>query len=300
MITYVVGDLFESPAQVLVNTVNTVGVMGKGIAKDFKRIYPEMFTQYQSFCERGLFNVGQLWLYKTSHKWILNFPTKQHWRSKSKIEYIEAGLEKFAATHAIKGITSISFPRLGCGNGELDWKTEVQPLMEKYLKKLPIDIYIHLVDERTINKPEHRNIKEIEAWLRGEPESLAFVEFWKDLTQVLKKKHEFNLIGTDATFRASYNENSEEITINYQDIVTIDKESFVYLWQYIRDAGFTLAQNMPEGFDFYAPQIISVLTELPYIKPMRMSTNSDNLTEIGIQIKPTSLLNSVYNVAKPA
>ena len=142
MITYVIGDLLKSPADVLVNTVNTVGVMGKGIANDFKKIYPEMFTQYQKLCEKGLFNIGQLWIFKTKNKWVLNFPTKKHWRNPSKIEYIEAGLDKFVKTYAEKGITSISFPMLGCGNGELNWETEVRPLMEKYLKNIPIDIYI--------------------------------------------------------------------------------------------------------------------------------------------------------------
>ena len=144
MITYVVGDLFTSPAKVLVNTVNTVGVMGKGIAKDFKRIYPEMFERYQYFCEQGMFNVGQLWLYKTPHKWILNFPTKEDWRGKSKIEYLEKGLRKFKDTYDEKGIESISFPMLGCGHGGLDWEREVQPLMEKYLQPLPINVYIHV------------------------------------------------------------------------------------------------------------------------------------------------------------
>ena len=144
MITYVVGDLFTSPAKVLVNTVNTVGVMGKGIAYDFKRIYPEMFKEYQYFCEQGMFNTGQLWLYKTPHKWILNFPTKKHWRNKSEIEYLEKGLRKFADTYDKKGIESISFPMLGCGYGGLDWEREVQPLMEEYLQPLPINVYIHV------------------------------------------------------------------------------------------------------------------------------------------------------------
>ena len=144
MITYVVGDIFTSPAKVLVNTVNTVGVMGKGIAYGFKRIYPEMFEQYQYFCEEGMFNVGQLWLYKTPHKWILNFPTKKHWRSKSKVEYIEAGLQKFVDTYDLKGMLSVAFPMLGCGNGGLDWNTQIQPLMEEYLTDLPIDIFIYL------------------------------------------------------------------------------------------------------------------------------------------------------------
>ena len=148
MITYVVDDLFTSPAKVLVNPVNTVGVMGKGIAYDFKRIYPEMFEKYQYFCEQGMFNVGQLWLYKTPRKWILNFPTKKHWIDKSKIVYIEAGLRKFADTYNEKGIDSISFPMLGCGHGGLDWEKEVQPLMEKYLQPLPINVYIHVMSFR--------------------------------------------------------------------------------------------------------------------------------------------------------
>lgn len=77
MITYVKMDIFESPAQVIVNTVNTVGVMGKGIAKKYKVLYPEMFREYQKFCEMKLLEVGKLWIYKSENKWILNFPTKK-------------------------------------------------------------------------------------------------------------------------------------------------------------------------------------------------------------------------------
>ena len=77
MITYLSGDLFQSPAKVLVNTVNTVGVMGKGIALKFKRIYPEMFEVYRNHCERGNLQIGQLLLYKTPNKWILNFPNEE-------------------------------------------------------------------------------------------------------------------------------------------------------------------------------------------------------------------------------
>lgn len=176
MITYVKGDLLRSPAKVLVNTVNTVGVMGKGIAYDFKRIYPEMFSQYQHYCENGLLKIGKLWLYKTPHKWILNFPTKRHWRNKSKVEYLEAGLEKFANTYDSKGIVSISFPQLGCGNGELDWGSQVQPLMEKYLRRLPIDIYIHHYEKTDKSIPEHRRVSEMKQWLRSEPRFLPLAD----------------------------------------------------------------------------------------------------------------------------
>ena len=91
MITYVQGNLFESPAQVLVNTVNTVGVMGKGIALQFKKIYPDMFKEYRDLCERKQFKIGSLHLYKTPHKWILNFATKREWRRPSQLQYIPRG-----------------------------------------------------------------------------------------------------------------------------------------------------------------------------------------------------------------
>lgn len=128
MLVYVNQDIFKSPAQVLVNTVNTVGVMGKGIAKRYKEVYPEMYNQYRDLCENNLLQIGKLWLYKTDTKWVLNFPTKKHWRNPSKLEYIESGLQKFVSTYEEKKITSISFPQLGVGNGGLDWEKQVKPL----------------------------------------------------------------------------------------------------------------------------------------------------------------------------
>jgi O-acetyl-ADP-ribose deacetylase (regulator of RNase III) len=145
MITYVEGDLFQSPAKVLVNPVNTAGVMGKGLALEFKRRYPAMFREYQVLCKKKQLDVGQLWIYKTPEKWILNFPTKRHWRQKSRPEYIEAGLERFVATYQEENIDSIAFPQLGCGSGQLDWETQVQLLMEKHLGPLPITIHIHVM-----------------------------------------------------------------------------------------------------------------------------------------------------------
>jgi len=142
VITYVVGDVFESSSQVVVNPVNVVGVMGKGLAKKFKQAYPDMFKQYKTLCDQGELVVGKLWLYKAPDKWILNFPTKQHWRQKSKLEYIEAGLKEFVDTYDTLGIQSISFPMLGCGAGGLDWE-DVRPLMESYLGDLPIEITVY-------------------------------------------------------------------------------------------------------------------------------------------------------------
>lgn len=154
MIIYVRTNIFESNAQVLVNTVNTVGVMGKGLAHAFKKLYPDMFESYQNLCETGQLNIGNLHFYKTVNKFILNFPTKKNCRSASKLEYIELGLKKFVSEYEKLGISSIAFPLLGCGNGGLDWESEVKPLMEKYLKSLPIEIFIHTIHKDAFS-PEH-------------------------------------------------------------------------------------------------------------------------------------------------
>ena len=157
MIEYIEGNIFDSPAQVIVNTVNTVGVMGKGIALEFKNRYPQMFEKYKTACEKHMLTIGKLMLVSAPDHMLLLFPTKENWRYPSKLSYIEQGLKRFCDNYAQRGITSIAFPKLGCGNGELDWN-EVRPLMERYLKDLPIDIYIYL-DKGKQEEPEHKHQK---------------------------------------------------------------------------------------------------------------------------------------------
>lgn len=143
-------NLFKSNSKVLVNTVNCVGVMGKGIALEFKKRFPEMYVKYKEICATGLFTPGKLWIYKdpNSDLRILNFPTKLHWRDPSKFEYIEAGLKKFIYTYKEKNITEIAFPLLGCSNGGLD-VNEVLPYMIEVLNPLDIkiEIYCNGIDE---------------------------------------------------------------------------------------------------------------------------------------------------------
>jgi O-acetyl-ADP-ribose deacetylase (regulator of RNase III)/uncharacterized protein YwgA len=121
MINYVTGNLFDSEAQALVNTVNCVGVMGKGIAHQFKRAYPQMFKAYRQHCKNGEVRLGEVMLYKERDKIIINFPTKGHWRSSSRLADIEAGLESLKALIAEHEIQSLAIPPLGCGNGGLKW-----------------------------------------------------------------------------------------------------------------------------------------------------------------------------------
>ena len=138
------GNIFNSKAQTIVNTVNCVGVMGKGIALVFKLRYPKMFDLYKDHCKSKLIGIGKIWLYKGEENvpWVLNFPTKYHWKYPSKIEYIEKGLDKFCSTYKDQGITSIAFPLLGTHNGGLD-KDTVLNLMQEHLGKCEIDIEIY-------------------------------------------------------------------------------------------------------------------------------------------------------------
>ena len=138
-----IGNILESNAGTLVNTVNCDGVMGKGIALDFKKKYPEMFKDYAARCAQKEVRPGVPYLYSELFgPSILNFPTKDHWRSPSKITYIEAGLDWFVSNYKDLGITYVAFPPLGCGNGGLSWRM-VGPLMVRNLKDLPISIEIY-------------------------------------------------------------------------------------------------------------------------------------------------------------
>ena len=119
--------------------------MGAGLALECKYRYPEMFLRYKDMCDKKLLNIGKLYLYKSQKKWILNFPTKYHWKYETRPEYIEKGLIKFVATYKDKGIQSIAFPLLGAQNGGLS-KEQSLLLIEKYLSNLDIPIEIYQFD----------------------------------------------------------------------------------------------------------------------------------------------------------
>lgn len=143
-IRYASGSIFDSRMQTLVNPVNTVGAMGKGLAKQFAARYREMEREYKEACATGQLNAGDLLLYSGPDHLILSFPTKIHWRSKSSLPLIENGLQRLVKTWSSSGIRSIAFPQLGCGLGGLDWETQVQPLMVNYLSSLPIPVEIYV------------------------------------------------------------------------------------------------------------------------------------------------------------
>lgn len=142
MIKIVSGNIFESEMQTLVNAVNCVGVMGKGIALEFKKRFPEMYRDYTRRCRMGGVIPGRPYLYKAGGSakinikgpWVLNFPTKGDWREPSKIEYMEEGLEYLRRHYAEWGISSIAVPALGAGNGGLDWE-DVLPVIYDHFSR---------------------------------------------------------------------------------------------------------------------------------------------------------------------
>lgn len=138
------GTVFNANTDAIVNTVNCMGVMGAGIALEFKLRYPEMYEDYVVRCKNSMVKIGEPYLYiaKDGTK-IVNFPTKYHWRYPSKIEWIKMGLEYFVQHYKEWNIKSIAFPKLGTNAGKLPW-SQVKAVMVEYLKKVDIPVYICL------------------------------------------------------------------------------------------------------------------------------------------------------------
>ena len=139
------GNIFTTECQTIVNTVNCVGVMGAGIALECRLRYPAMYQQYAGLCKDGKIDIGTLWIYKATERWILNFPTKQHWKYPTKEEYLHAGLRKFMGTYEARKVESIAFPVLGAQNGGFEAARSIE-IMESYLRDCPIRVEIYQYD----------------------------------------------------------------------------------------------------------------------------------------------------------
>ncbi len=146
MLKFIKGNLLNADTEALVNTVNTVGVMGKGIALQFKNRYPQNYKIYKDACKAKSFHTGEILVVKDGNlmaqKWILNFPTKAHWKGNSKYEYISTGLEAMKKVLHEKNIKSIAIPPLGCGNGGLEW-SRVKSMIQQSLGEMEAQIYVY-------------------------------------------------------------------------------------------------------------------------------------------------------------
>lgn len=162
MITFVKGDLLNDSAQALVNTVNTVGVMGKGIALQFKEMFPDNYTIYRQACKNKLFNIGQLIITECmllgEKKLIVNFPTKTTWRKPSEYEYIEKGLAELKRQIQLRDISSIAIPPLGSHNGGLDWGRVKQMIID-CLGDIDCDVRLYEPSDAIIERMKAERVK---------------------------------------------------------------------------------------------------------------------------------------------
>lgn len=176
MITLSRGNVLEAGTEALVNTINTVGVMGKGIALQFKRAFPENFAAYRRACRRGEVAPGRMLVFETGWvsppRLIINFPTKRHWRAPSTLQDLDAGLAALRQEIEERGIRSIAIPPLGCGHGGLDWR-EVRPRIERALADLDgVDIRLY----EPAGAPDPRSMPDRRRKPRLTPNFAAFIE----------------------------------------------------------------------------------------------------------------------------
>jgi O-acetyl-ADP-ribose deacetylase (regulator of RNase III) len=273
MLTYVNINLFDSPAQTLVNTVNTVGAMGKGVAAVFKKLYPEMYKRYRHLCQEGKLDVGMLYIYRTPNKIIVNLPTKKHWRQRSRIEYIEAGLRKFVEHYTDYGISSVSFPQLGCGHGELDWEMQVQPVMEHYLQNLPIPVYIHLHPKPLDFIPERLDV-EYASQVRLERQRISTDRLWEDLRQLVGQAYQLTLFGPVV-------EIDEEHVLfrplsGAGEAIVVYREDIEDLWNTLRLRGTLRETDVPQaiGEDGATSWLFELLRRVNYIQPVSLRSKN--------------------------
>lgn len=279
MLTYHRTSLLESDAQTIVNTVNTVGIMGKGLAAALKTREPEMFKAYKRICDQKLLEVGKLWLWRSPNQWILNFPTKMHWRNPSKIDYIKLGLQKFVETYEERGIREIAFPRLGCGNGGLDWDI-VRPIMHDLLSPLPIRVYIHdySVD---LNLPEHKEYS---------PEYIenSFHDFMLDVSYAIELNgNEFSAIDGRSSFRAELERQDDEYRLLLQGDdwnTIIDEFDMSELWSLLNKGPVDRSRLVGLARDF-SMQLFSVLSSVDYLRLVEVASDDQKEAAVAVERK---------------
>jgi O-acetyl-ADP-ribose deacetylase (regulator of RNase III) len=165
MIRYAKGNLLDAPVEALVNTVNEVGVMGKGIALMFRDAFPENTRAYVAACKAKEVRVGRVLLVEnhdlTGPRWIINFPTKRHWRHPSKMEWVRDGLDDLARVLAAKGIRSVAIPPLGCGQGGLEWDMVRREIEARLACLLDVDAIVYEPTDTYQNSPKRSGVEKL-------------------------------------------------------------------------------------------------------------------------------------------
>lgn len=235
-----------------------------------------MFQEYKAVCAKGDLHPGRSWLWKGHEQWVLNFATKKHWRNPSKLEYVRDGLDEFRKTYERHGIREIAFPRLGCGNGGLDWKV-VKPLMVDKLHDLPITVFIHDF-EKQIGTPEH-DLPLLEE--RSPSDYDAFVE---DLRRVVGRNQ--GCVSAAGHSKSFYVEISNSTDLrgakNCHELLASEEDIF-QIWSLLIRSPVSRF-DLPETPFNHALKVFSVFAELPYVRLINLA-NASGKPNLAIEMR---------------
>lgn len=290
MITLVHGDLFTSPARVLVNPVNTVGTMAGEVGEDFRQVYPEMFARYQALCESDALTIGQAYLYRTPHKWVLNLPVKKHYRASIRLEAVETALRKIATLYAEQLFVSLSLPVAALIENDVRWD-DVLPLLHSYLGTLPIMVYVHLPADPRL--PEARyNVTTLSRWLLGTPQHVTYDTFWRGLSSIVRRHPQLTTLEGDVPFQATFRRDaanprlmSLKLTPAQGEEMFIPQSLLRDLWQYLLTSGYAHPRHLPGGLDSGGAMVVALLSRLSYVRPLLLQP-TDQPAAIGVHYTP--------------
>ncbi|WP_192357691.1 type II toxin-antitoxin system antitoxin DNA ADP-ribosyl glycohydrolase DarG [Mesorhizobium mediterraneum] len=307
-LTFKNGDMFSEPAEALVNTVNCVGVMGKGVALEFKRRWPENFRQYKALCDNNRLEPGKMFVFQNKsmfhdeHRYLINFPTKRHWRGKSELSYISDGLDDFVRQLRAFHITSVAMPPVGCGNGGLDWRN-VKPIIEDKLGPLnDIEIVVFLPKEEISEGTNDAVAKKMTYERAILVTALARLEsyFGGSYTRISLQKIVYFLQSLGIQFGFDFRRNlygpySEELRKAFlamekagyisgfsseERMITIDKKTSERAEDFLRKSGGKLSEEVLQKLEqliegYESPYGMELLSSVHFL------ANSENLSSAG-------------------
>jgi hypothetical protein len=258
--------------------------MGKGIAAEFRKRYPTMFEEYRKICARGELQPGSIWLWHGPDHNVLNFATKAHWRNPSKLDWIVRGLRTFRNEYTHLGITEISFPRLGCGNGGLDWE-EVRPVMEKYLADLPIQVFIHDF-EASIGLPEHLQRR---GSGRRDPQTGgigSFETFLGALRETIHARAErFAGVNSSRPVTVSYDERTESVLFESEgNSSRVERTDLRSVWVAAL-TGLVTRANLVAARSLDADFLLGLLGTLPNARLVEIQRWDSPTPEIAVELR---------------
>lgn len=288
MLITVEADLFLSPATVLVNPVNTAGVMSSGVSAEFRRFFPGVFEEYRALCDAGKLTVGRVWLAQGGNKRILHMPIKAHWRSAAKREDLEAVVQLIASRWAQWGIGSLAIPQFD--EDGLDWNDSIRPLLESALGPLPIPIYLHTYDRKA---DPSRSLRQLDTLLNQPTDRIDTARFWRDLARAVRKVDGAYTGWDGQPFSVELEANPRRrrltITQDGRPPVVLTDSSLNDLFTTLQLAGLLMAWQFPAGLEPLAVYLIPILAGLGYVRPVKTVVTGEG-----------GLLNALLFVPPPA